>query len=751
MRIRAVMALTLAALSVAGGFTVDDFDGAFVSEKPGKLLAQAVGELNDGFDALYGKRYKGLYRRPGGPTLAIGAKAALELGWIGEDELKAVHYGGFVIRTTKDGIAIAGRQPYGTLLGVRHYLGLLGYRQYGRLPRGVRTVTVADTPATRELPIVNADLIPDMPMRNYENREDQARPDEALAAIDPRLARDSNLWIDHSAGFLIPKALYYDQHPEYYALLGNGTRIGKDAFDDKRTPLCLSNPDVRRISIERTLKWIESQPDKTIFPVTYGDTRIWCACEPCRQLDEAPGQHAARLLTWANAIARAVAEKHPEIIIITFAYGGSDQAPANIKPEPNMRIVLSSGLDMPFFGHREKLGVLLPGQVAKIRGWAKVAPGQVWVCEYSGDRYFPGMPGQQKDKLTWYHNEGVRGIMYSYGHPRHLAPLWSHLYRHLMWDIDTDPLAIGKDFCRNYYGGGGDAMARFVELMYHRYQQTKSTVTAETFIDGYPADFYTVDYLREALAALEEARGASEWTIAKELRDETSRFIEDALQHPGDVDEKTVDLLLGSLRRMRSDSEAELVQFARDAHALGIAAEKRRPGMMALIKQWLAGQELPLPKARQQERGVRLEARTFMFGHGPEPYVGGHKGPKVPEREATVIYVPGNDQGRSDRMTAQFELYNPPQGTTTLVLEGLDSDAREKWPAHIDVQLNDTTIYTGKTTFGKWEWSRQEIEIPPGLLQEGINHLTIQNTSDPKSVRLWHERWFMLSGAEIRF
>ena len=64
--------------------------------------------------------------------------------------------------------------------------------------------------------------------------------------------------------------------------------------------------------------WIEKNPDKRYFFITYGDTTLYCRCPECLKLDgdTTPVKHgkyghthyAKRHLHWINPIARAVAK-----------------------------------------------------------------------------------------------------------------------------------------------------------------------------------------------------------------------------------------------------------------------------------------------------------------------------------------------------------------------------------------------------------------------------------------------------------
>ena len=123
------------------------------------------------------------------------------------------------------------------------------------------------------------------------------------AEIFDRKKTGSDLWIDHTAGYLVPKALFGESHPEFYALKRDGERVPADQFTDHRTPLCLSNDEMAKISEDRALGWITQEPDKNYFFITYGDTGLWCSCNDCRRLDSKPGVFSDRLLHWVNTIA----------------------------------------------------------------------------------------------------------------------------------------------------------------------------------------------------------------------------------------------------------------------------------------------------------------------------------------------------------------------------------------------------------------------------------------------------------------
>ncbi len=121
----------------------------------------------------------------------------------------------------------------------------------------------------------------------------------------------------HSFYTLLPPKQYFQDHPEYYALV-DGKRRGDDA------QLCLTNPDVLRLAIQTVLKWIDEHPEASIFSVSQNDTRGWCECENCRRIEqEEGGAHSGPILRFVERRRRRggqdpsrQADRHPGLLVL---------------------------------------------------------------------------------------------------------------------------------------------------------------------------------------------------------------------------------------------------------------------------------------------------------------------------------------------------------------------------------------------------------------------------------------------------
>ncbi|UCG76229.1 MAG: DUF4838 domain-containing protein, partial [Gemmatimonadota bacterium] len=264
--------------------------------------------------------------------IAVGALAR-RAGIIAQQELDAIARDGYVVRVANGRAGICGWRDVGTVYGAYALLRELGVRFYAPQCEVV--------PARPDLVIPECELsaAPHYEWRGMtDNMKLGQTPDDDVG--DPGEIGEPGSWV-HSADFLVPFDTYSEEHPEYFALGKDGERLRRDPsrhrFD---VHLCLSNPDVQRLSAERMLYLIEKQPDRTFFGVSQGDGFGWCECEACRALDAVPGvEMTDRLLEYVNFIARAVAERYPDKRILTLAYTfATSPPPQRVKPEPNVMV-----------------------------------------------------------------------------------------------------------------------------------------------------------------------------------------------------------------------------------------------------------------------------------------------------------------------------------------------------------------------------------------------------------------------------
>ncbi|MGB2821166.1 MAG: DUF4838 domain-containing protein, partial [Phycisphaerae bacterium] len=117
----------------------------------------------------------------------------------------------------------------------------------------------------------------------------------------------------HTFNQIVDLAKHFAEHPEYFSMI-DGKRV------DKRTQLCLTNPDVLAIAKRTVRQWIKAAPDATIFSVSQNDWHNYCRCPECEALVTKEDSQSGPLLHFVNAIADDIAGDYPDKLISTLAY-----------------------------------------------------------------------------------------------------------------------------------------------------------------------------------------------------------------------------------------------------------------------------------------------------------------------------------------------------------------------------------------------------------------------------------------------
>ena len=230
---------------------------------------------------------------------------------------------GFRLTTSRTSVLIEGGRDRGCLYGAMELLERVGYRWF--------TPEHARVPARVAIPKLDLERRPALAYREAFFTEAQDGDWSARNRLNGHFHRLEaqhggryffQPWA-HSFVELIPPPSFFAQHPEYFALVE-----GKRRADAQ---LCLSNPDVIRLSIQRVREWIAAHPDASAYSVSQNDNADWCECEQCASLGPTTSD---RLLQFVNRIAREL----PDKTIDTLAYQDTRRPPRSTVPAPNVLI-----------------------------------------------------------------------------------------------------------------------------------------------------------------------------------------------------------------------------------------------------------------------------------------------------------------------------------------------------------------------------------------------------------------------------
>jgi hypothetical protein len=740
------------------GIAAASLQGIYAGEQLTDFDKKTVDQLREGIRKIYGIDVPLLMPAADlvekDKIIVVGKSSALETYRLTEKEFAGIPADGFLIWSDNEGVVIAGNSGWATLDGVYYFLEQVGMRFY--LPHFNQAQIAESTSGI--IPSLSITAGPDFSYRSGRSlvwHQMYHRLGDPRNGLNPELfytkQTGSDLWIDHTAGYLVPKLMFYDSHPEYYALV-DGKRIDKERFTDHRTPLCLSNRDVVKISTERALGWIEKEPEKSHFMITYGDTGVWCECSECRKLDVRRGAYTDRLLSWVNPVARAVREKHPEKVLMTFAYSETSTPPVRETPEENVWIVGATGLGNIFFwDHAWKRGQIPQKLLNELDGWLKIVPDRYTVCEYQSNAYKPALVDTLASRLRFYREKGVRGIAFTFGLPQNFRGLWGYLYSHLMWDVEQDGMQLAREYIDFYFKEGASYIKELIALSHERYRETLSRDLPS--INSYPVGYYSNEFTASVAEAFAKAAEAvrNDEKLFEEIQKEETYFLYDWMRHPGytSFDAKAEEILTAQLERLLvligQDTKMR-VELGRTLHRLALTVEKQHKGTLRVVEDWILGRGLHVSFFEKKANGVALPSEAFRFaGFGPARY-----GYHCPPQDAVGVYVKGNSKHRSHRMVAEFEWDEALLEDADLLLNltGQVSSSDIIKPK-IEILINDTEIYSGSADFVSNNWSAQSYTIPAGVVRRGWNAIEIRNISNPLTVLRWNQRWCLISATEI--
>jgi len=418
---------------------------------------------------------------------------------------------GFVLRTEGRHLIIAGGRQRGTMYGVYAFLEKLGCRWYA-----------PECTVVPKRPTLTVDPLDETQKPAFEYRE----PFFTEAFDNDWAARNrmngSHMNLDSSAGGkfeyfpfvhtfyeILPSEKYFQDHPEYYALVEGKRR-------SERAQLCLTNPEVLRLTIETVLGWIEQHPEASIYSVSQNDCDGWCECDNCRRVEEEEGgAHSGPILRFVNAVAAEVSKRHPEKLLDTLAYWYSEAPPLKVRPLPNVRIRLC-----PIGVCEAQAYEKCPYDayfLKNLREWSKIT-NQLYIWHYVTNFAHYLLPFPDFDELAadipMYQKHGVVGLFlegaYAEGGGGENSELRSFVMARLLWNTNVNVNSTINEFMYAYYGKAAKAMRAYFDLLHRQVRPAPQGQGHHMWIYTHPgAPYLSEDFLTQARKLFREAQAAA--------------------------------------------------------------------------------------------------------------------------------------------------------------------------------------------------------------------------------------------------
>ena len=272
----------------------------------------------------------------------------------------------------------------------------------------------------------------------------------------------------HTFERLVPAEEFFESHPEYFSMI-NGERTAKHLYSQ----LCLSNPEVLAIVIERVKGWLRENPLAEIVSVSQNDSFVigsYCTCPTCAAVDAEEGSPAGSLIRFVNAVAEAIEPEFPKVAIDTLAYQYSTVPPKLTRPRHNVMVrMCTGGCSSHAIDECDHNG----GTRSWIEGWEKICD-RLYIWDYTTDfaQYlnpFPNLPTHQRN-AQFFANHNVKGVFeqgnYTGGKSGEFGELRSFILTEVLWDPDKTPDTAG--FMEAYYGAGAPFVQKYLDYIHEK-------------------------------------------------------------------------------------------------------------------------------------------------------------------------------------------------------------------------------------------------------------------------------------------
>jgi len=294
----------------------------------------------------------------------------------------------------------------------------------------------------------------------------------------------------------VPTQKYFKDHPEYFALVGEGRQC-----DVGNPALCFANPAVEDLIV----KFIAERFDEGYEIVELGqnDGGCYCQCEQCRNYGGTTDV-SDHFWIFHRRIAERLYATHPKKTVQIISYGKTYQPPKSFREfPPNVMIELMKNS---------------PKSLAAWKGY-KVPRGfsnyiyNFGTYQLTGYTAHPSIPYVAADarRIVEY---GIRSVYRcGYGEKFGMEGPASYVFNRMLEDPTLDPDLLADEFCRRAFGPAGTAMKRFYDTLdrklrgvnkmregYETPGNSVATINAQT---GNPNEILAYVYSTDTMRAME--------------------------------------------------------------------------------------------------------------------------------------------------------------------------------------------------------------------------------------------------------
>ena len=283
-------------------------------------------------------------------------------------------------------------------------------------------------------------------------------------------------WCHSSFRFVDPD-VYFEEHPEYFAVLGGERR--HEVYNNMQPQLCLSafvtidgeKKPAYDIIKNKLAEDMAAHPEAVYWDFSINDGYHPCECEECAAAYEKYGSHAGLLLHLVNNLAKDFPDKY----ISTLAYQHMRTVPQGVKCESNVNIVIAPIQTSQLYSYKWGDNDSSAEGKKIIEEWAQVCD-NLFIWDYTVNFHnlllpYPNL-AVQKDNLEFYLQNNVRRVFHQGSREQgdEMACLRSYILAKQLWDADVDINELLSKYVTVTYGAAAPYIAEYIDLMHEKVQ-----------------------------------------------------------------------------------------------------------------------------------------------------------------------------------------------------------------------------------------------------------------------------------------
>lgn len=300
----------------------------------------------------------------------------------------------------------------------------------------------------------------------------------------------------HSFNKILKKELF-DEHPEYFALIG-----GKRRRDGEP---CLTNPELQQHMIDVIAKDFAENPHYKVAHISQNDDANYCRCESCKKRDELDGGQIGSILDFVNKVADAF----PDKTIITFAYWYSTDAPLVTNPRDNVVIELCNIAAKP--SHSMRDSEVNKKSREELLNWSRVTKNiRFWDYNCQFRNFSSPFPNFEFmfDDMQYFVDNGVNRMFRqsAYVESGDMWQLRCYLLAKSLWNPDLDWRDVVSEFCDLYYGPASTFIKEYVFMQHQLIREYDIKLDIFDNPAAYKHTFLKQEYMEKYFELFEKAK-----------------------------------------------------------------------------------------------------------------------------------------------------------------------------------------------------------------------------------------------------